>query len=118
MGHAIATLIDRELVSMFGDQPGDHLPVFADQAEEELARRQQQLDRREEKLAAAEGRLRALGAHLRTREVELETRERRVERAAKTAAQPREVEPKVGRNERCLCGSGLKYKHCHGLSGR
>ena len=21
---------------------------------------------------------------------------------------------KVGRNERCPCGSGLKYKHCHG----
>ena len=21
---------------------------------------------------------------------------------------------KVGRNERCPCGSGKKYKHCHG----
>ncbi|MCB1427593.1 MAG: SEC-C domain-containing protein, partial [Nitratireductor sp.] len=21
---------------------------------------------------------------------------------------------KVGRNEACPCGSGLKYKHCHG----
>ncbi len=25
---------------------------------------------------------------------------------------------KVGRNERCSCGSGRKYKHCHGLLGR
>ena len=23
--------------------------------------------------------------------------------------------PKVGRNEPCPCGSGLKYKKCHGL---
>lgn len=21
--------------------------------------------------------------------------------------------PKLGRNELCYCGSGLKYKHCH-----
>ena len=25
--------------------------------------------------------------------------------------------PKVGRNERCPCGSGKKYKHCHGSKG-
>jgi hypothetical protein len=25
---------------------------------------------------------------------------------------------KIGRNERCPCGSGLKYKHCNGLPGR
>lgn len=29
-----------------------------------------------------------------------------------SAAQPEA--PKVGRNERCPCGSGRKYKHCHG----
>ncbi|RFQ08843.1 hypothetical protein D0N87_31370, partial [Pseudomonas sp. ATCC 13867] len=23
-------------------------------------------------------------------------------------------EPKIGRNEPCPCGSGKKYKHCHG----
>ncbi len=22
--------------------------------------------------------------------------------------------PRVGRNNRCPCGSGMKYKHCHG----
>jgi len=22
--------------------------------------------------------------------------------------------PKVGRNDQCPCGSGKKYKHCHG----
>ncbi len=30
--------------------------------------------------------------------------------------QPIRVEKKVGRNELCPCGSGKKYKHCHGLS--
>jgi len=24
------------------------------------------------------------------------------------------VEKKVGRNDPCPCGSGKKYKHCHG----
>ncbi len=118
MGRAIVRLIDRELVGVFGDHTGDHLPVFAEQAEEELARRQEQVARREEKAAVVEERLRARDAHLRTWEGELETRERRVEFAAKMAAQPGEEEAKVGRNERCPCGSGRKYKHCHGLPGR
>jgi hypothetical protein len=118
MGRAIATLVNWELVSVFGDQPGDHPAVFAEQAEEELARRQEQVSRQKEKVALIEERLRAWNAHLRTREFELEVRERRVEVAAKMAAQPREAETKVGRNERCPCGSGLKYKHCHGLPGR
>jgi len=25
---------------------------------------------------------------------------------------------KVGRNSPCPCGSGKKYKHCHGMAGR
>ena len=31
--------------------------------------------------------------------------------------QPIRVEKKVGRNEPCPCGSGKKYKHCHGKNG-
>ncbi|AOA06251.1 MULTISPECIES: preprotein translocase subunit SecA [Pseudomonas] len=30
------------------------------------------------------------------------------------AAEPARSEPKLGRNELCYCGSGKKYKHCHG----
>lgn len=26
--------------------------------------------------------------------------------------------PKADRNEKCPCGSGLKYKHCHGDAGK
>jgi hypothetical protein len=116
MGRAIVALIDRELVSVFGDQPGDLLAVFAEHAEEELAKLRDQVARREEKAAEAEDRLRTWNGHLREREAELETRERRVEFAAKKGAQPRVRETKVGRNERCPCGSGLKYKYCHRLS--
>jgi preprotein translocase subunit SecA len=29
-------------------------------------------------------------------------------------AQPAQAGPKVGRNDPCPCGSGKKYKHCHG----
>ncbi len=28
--------------------------------------------------------------------------------------QPQQAEPKVGRNDLCPCGSGKKYKKCHG----
>ena len=33
---------------------------------------------------------------------------------ATVAAEPVRNEPKIGRNEPCPCGSGKKYKHCHG----
>ncbi len=33
------------------------------------------------------------------------------------AAQPVRVEKKVGRNDPCPCGSGKKYKNCHGRAG-
>jgi len=28
--------------------------------------------------------------------------------------EPVKVAPKIGRNDPCPCGSGKKYKHCHG----
>ncbi len=38
-------------------------------------------------------------------------------RAGGEKVQPVRVEKKVGRNEPCPCGSGKKYKQCHGKSG-
>jgi uncharacterized protein YecA (UPF0149 family) len=29
----------------------------------------------------------------------------------------RRAEPKLGRNDPCSCGSGRKYKKCHGAGG-
>jgi preprotein translocase subunit SecA len=34
----------------------------------------------------------------------------------KSKPQPVKVEKKVGRNDPCPCGSGKKYKHCHGIN--
>ncbi len=34
--------------------------------------------------------------------------------AQQQAAAPAEAGPKIGRNDPCPCGSGKKYKHCHG----
>ena len=34
--------------------------------------------------------------------------------APQQKTQPVRVEKKVGRNEPCPCGSGKKYKKCHG----
>ncbi len=34
----------------------------------------------------------------------------------KSKADPVRVEKKVGRNDACPCGSGKKYKHCHGVN--
>jgi preprotein translocase subunit SecA len=31
--------------------------------------------------------------------------------------EPIRVGPKIGRNDPCPCGSGKKYKHCHGKEG-
>lgn len=93
MGRAIVTLIDRELVSVFGEHIGDNPQVFAEQVAEELVRRQEQLARREEKATAVEERLGAWNAHLRSWEVDLQTRERRVKFAARVPAQPREPAP-------------------------
>ncbi len=36
--------------------------------------------------------------------------------AEQQVTQPVHVEKKVGRNDTCPCGSGKKYKNCHGLS--
>jgi uncharacterized protein YecA (UPF0149 family) len=39
-------------------------------------------------------------------------------RAGEEEGRPKTVvnsEPKIGRNDPCFCGSGKKYKKCHGI---
>ena len=38
------------------------------------------------------------------------------QQVTKENTQPVRVEKKVGRNEPCPCGSGKKYKKCHGVN--
>ncbi len=43
-----------------------------------------------------------------------QTQQQGMPQRPRQAVQPRKVEVKVGRNEPCPCGSGKKYKQCHG----
>jgi hypothetical protein len=69
---------------------------------------------RERELKVAEERVRKQNERLRLWEDELEAREQGTEMASKLGPWPGAIDPKTGRNERCPCGSGLKYKRCHG----
>ena len=114
MGRAIVMLLDRELLSVVGEAIGGEDRLFSGRDQQELAAREAQVVTRERDLKAAAERVRGQKERLRVWEAELETGERRIELATKLPAQASMTDPKVGRNERCSCGSGLKYKRCHG----
>jgi uncharacterized protein YecA (UPF0149 family) len=96
MGRGLAALIQCELCSVVDDH--DQGSVFFAELEAELVKRQLILDARERNIEIKEQRLRVV-----------------------TQTQPTVVLPrseseiaKVGRNDPCPCGSGVKYKRCHG----
>jgi hypothetical protein len=117
MGRAVAALIDRELLSVFGEHTSGEWPVFAQQAAEELASREAEIVARERQVDIDEAQMCEESERLRRWEHELEAREQRAEAASKRFSSTSTARTKIGRNERCPCGSGLKYKHCHGLAG-
>ena len=104
MGRAIAGLVEHELGTVIGQDEGS---VFGAEVERRLAERVEVLDARERSLTEREQALRASEQRLRTDQRNLRAKQ-----------SPLASTPKIGRNERCPCGSGLKYKHCHGLAGR
>lgn len=114
MGRAITALIDHELVSVFVESAGSEVPILAGRAEEQLAAREAQIDAREREVKEAEDRIRRQDERLRLWEDQLEAREQQAELATKLASRPTKADAKVGRNEPCPCGSGSKYKRCHG----
>ncbi len=118
MGRAVTALIDRELLSVFGEHASDESPVLAQQATEELQSREARVGAREHKVDTDETRMREGSERLRRWEGELEAREQQAEFASRIALLHSTAGSKIGRNERCPCGSGLKYKRCHGLAGR
>jgi hypothetical protein len=118
MGRAVAMLIDRELLSVFGEHTAGEWPLFAQQATEELENREARIEVREHRVDTEEARLRERSEGLRRWEDELEARELRAEFASRIASRHSTAGSKIGRNERCPCGSGLKYKRCHGLADR
>ena len=118
MGRAVTMLIDRELISVFGDITGDEPPVFAQRCTEQLAIREAKIVDRERRVDTDQARMRERNTRLRRWERELEVREQRAEAMSKLASRQSAARAKIGRNERCPCGSGVKYKHCHGMSDR
>lgn len=97
MGAGIAGLIAHEL-GMLVDSAGHSKVVFASDLERKLIARS-------DELAARERRLNEREYSLRTSERLMRARIRPIERP-NTAS--------VGRNDPCPCGSGFKYKRCHG----
>jgi uncharacterized protein YecA (UPF0149 family) len=95
MGRGLATLIDRELETVIGAE----LEVdLLSETESQLRIRERTADQRERQLNE--------------REDSLTRRE-----SILSLVEPSRSSAKawdVGRNERCPCGSGLKYKRCHG----
>ena len=111
MGEGVAGLIAHELETVVcdGDAASD---VFAEQVARQTEERASELDARERELDTRADRLRK-------KEVHLAAWEHRIRTQRMSGAPDRTVTvTKVGRNERCPCGSGMKYKHCHGLAGR
>ena len=114
MGHAIAILIGHELAGVLDDTDPEDSPVLPARAGEELVRRQADVTRREQEAEAVEDRLRVWNEELRRRERELEARERQAASPVGSPILPGQPRSSVGRNELCPCGSGRKYKRCHG----
>jgi hypothetical protein len=112
MGEGVAALIEAELATVIGDDPDRAAPVFVDRAVRRAVEATERLEERQRELAECRQRLVE-----RDREVrDLSHRLRTAIRPPQPSAAP--IEGRTGRNERCPCGSGLKYKHCHGLPGR
>ena len=109
MGEGVAGLIARELETVVSDE-GDASDVFAEQVARLVGERVSRLDVRERELDTRAERLRDKEAHVAAWEHRIRTQ--------RMSGAPVRAVAKVGRNERCPCGSGLKYKHCHGLAGR
>jgi hypothetical protein len=97
MGRGVAGLIVHELGTVEGLTTGGGV-VFAGELQRRLVARAEELDVRERRLDE--------------RERSLRSSERRFRARATPFASS--AHTKVGRNEPCPCGSGFKYKRCHG----
>ena len=105
MGRALAILLHQELASV---------------VDEDLDRVGTLLSEREAQVTAAEAALGEQEREVASREKALAIREERLAaQTAKASATPPLIGsvPKLGRNELCWCGSGKKFKYCHGRSG-
>ncbi len=110
MGEGVAGLIAHELETVVSDGD-DASDVLAEQVARRAEERASRVDARERELDTRAERLRRRG-------VDLEARQQQAEATSKLFPHASTAHTKIGRNERCPCASGLKYKRCHGLSDR
>ena len=109
MGDGVTGLILNELKTVV-DVDGASAGAFAEEIARQAEEGASQLDTRQREFDVRAQELRRREEHLRAWEQRL--------RKPRVAGGRTQTSAKVGRNERCPCGSGLKYKQCHGLSGR
>lgn len=118
MGRAISALIDSELSSVVDDEVDSRSAVLAER-ERQFDERANELDERERKI---ERRERMHGRPRQPTRAELEQMADEVEprgpgRVSAPSAAGHEPDiglfKGVGRNEKCPCGSGRKFKNCH-----
>lgn len=113
MGRGIALLIEQALAAFATgtskEVVRDVIPV---EAEDNLAAQQAAVADIEERLALEARRLQQWERQLEYRRDEL----RRMELRLRSPATPQPTSPRlnVGRNDPCPCGSGVKFKRCHG----
>jgi hypothetical protein len=113
MGRGIAGLIEEKLASVVTGTSEEIASPLVMEAEKNLATQQAALAAVEERLAGEAIRLQQWERQLEYRRDELHRRELRLRSPA--PPQPSAVpSPRVGRNDPCPCGSGAKYKRCHG----
>ena len=105
MGAGIAALMEHELEMVVGDGPGDAVVLV-----EALADRSDRLERR---VVDLEGELASRERELTLTGQRLEDLERRLRAERSRLVWSGDI-LKVGRNDSCPCGSGVKYKRCHG----
>jgi hypothetical protein len=119
--HVLA-LFDADLVDPMFMEQADYLRHFeattpppGSQEHFDLLAYYERAQAQAEEERAWEARMAEQSARLARERAEQEERERR--RVADDSTPYVRPEPKVGRNEPCPCGSGRKYKHCHGKPG-
>ena len=98
MGRAIAGLISHELGTVVASDRTSRA-TFETELQEQLLKRSRDLDVREKLIDKRE-------RGIRTSERQLRATTRPLQSVGSK---------KVGRNEPCPCGSGFKYKRCHGV---
>jgi hypothetical protein len=100
MGRGLAVLLHQELAGVV-DEDLEGLAARLKEREAEVGVREAELTERERALSQ--------------QEIEVVVKERRLaESVRRLQVDPTWKPPKTGRNEQCWCGSGRKFKTCHG----